>query len=131
MPKFNLKSIYSADKPYTVVEELNKFVEYIDKLEYTVLYKHELYDINTDYRFILITTSSDPIDFTKLNSYSEFWTLLQDLKIVSFYDADTLENICYDFLEHYFYRHKYEGGESDVEFDDWNLRNTTDTVTLL
>lgn len=131
MPKFNLKSIYSADRPYTVIEQLNKFVEYIDNLEYTVLYRHELYASNADYRFILITTSSEPIDFTKINSYSELWTLLQNLKIVSFYDYETHENICYDFINNVFYRHKYEGGEDDYELDDWGLHNTTDTVTLL
>lgn len=42
MPKFNLKSVYSADKPYTVIEQLDAFVDYIDNLEYTVLYRHEV-----------------------------------------------------------------------------------------
>lgn len=56
MTKFNLKSVYSADKPYTVVEELNKFVDYIDGIEYvapgeyTRLFRHVVtYGYGQDY----------------------------------------------------------------------------------
>ena len=76
MAKFNLKSVYSADKPYTVVEELNKFVDYIDNVEYvapgeyTRLFRHVVtYGYGQDYtsRLKFISTRSEP--YTNLEDF--------------------------------------------------------------
>lgn len=68
MAKFNLKSVYSADKPYTVVEELNKFVDYIDNIEYvapgeyTRLFRHEVVTVVGENEHVIkfYSTRSNP-----------------------------------------------------------------------
>ena len=102
----------------------------------TKLYKHYLYDSNINYKFILITTNSQPIDFTVVNTFDKLFNYLLTQNVIRFTD-DTGNAIQYDNnTGHCFYSVdiQYNGSDTGATIgliDDWSLANTTDTVAEL
>lgn len=109
-----------------------KQIEEIAKSSGTKLYKHYLHDSIIDYKFILITTNPEPIDFSSVDNYQKFYDYLMSQNVIRFTDSagDNIQyksgtNNCFYTIGH--------GGTTPTlgEFDDWSLANTTDTVTEL
>lgn len=109
-----------------------KQIEEIAKSSGTKLYKHILYDSYMDYKFILITTNPEPIDFSSIDSYSKLYDYLMSQNVIRF-TTDSGDNIQYNFdTNSYFYSIDISNGVPSLgEFSDWSLVNTTDTVTSL
>ena len=103
----------------------------------TKLYKHYLFDSSgTDYKFILITTNSQSIDFSVINTQGKLFEYLLTQNVIRFTD-NSGNSLQYEYVhEHYFYSIRIEltssGPVPFIEgFDDWSLASTTDTVTEL
>ena len=102
----------------------------------TKLYKHYLYDSSMDYKFILITTNSQPIDFSVIDTFEKLYNYLLTQNVIRFI-RDTGESVQYDYsYEHCFYCYDIQNTGTITELslgliDDWSLVNTTDTVTEL
>ena len=101
----------------------------------TKLYKHTLYNSGLDYKFILITTNPQPIDFSVLSDFNALYNYLLTQNIIRF-TSGSGDNIQYDINKHYFYSIEIQLDSSGTvpvvnPFDDWGLLETTDTVTEL
>lgn len=110
-----------------------KQIEEIAKSSGTKLYKHYLHDSSIDYKFILITTNPEPIDFSSIDSYQKLYDYLMSQNVIRFIDGfgnniqyKSGTNNCFYVIEN-----SGTGATSLGEFDDWSLANTTDTVTEL
>lgn len=99
----------------------------------TKLYKHSISDNN--YLLELITTVSQPIDFTLINTYAKFITYLKSIDIISFLfrnDSDNRYLGYMYFLESVLYYSMISDGSLVAyELDDFIIANATDTVTEL
>ena len=98
----------------------------------TKLYKHVLYDTMSMYTWILITTLSTPLDFTILNTYSKLNAYLKTINVIDFRDINN-GVLQWNEYDNFYYcvginsaGELYAAGE-----DDFDLSNTTDTVTPL
>lgn len=126
-----------AEKPHM---DLGGHLDYIEDLlgksSGTKLYKHILYDSSMDYKFILITTNSEPIKFSVLNTSEKLYNYLLTQNVIRF-TTDTEDSLQYDpYYEHSFYKYYIEKTGTTTElkitaFSDWSLEETTDTVTEL
>ena len=98
----------------------------------TKLYKHYLHDASTDYWFILITTNSQPFDFSVIDTYKKLNDYLSTQNVIKFTD-DFGNNIQYESVtDNCFYYIYSQGAAPSIQLlDDWSLANTTDTVTEL
>lgn len=110
-----------------------KQIEEIAKSNGTKLYKHYLFDNSINYKFILITTNPEPIDFSSIDNYGKLNDYLMSQNVIRFTDSfgDNVQynsgtNNCF-----YTINNNGTGAISLGEFDDWSLANTTDTVTEL
>lgn len=109
-----------------------KQIEEIAKSSGTKLYKHYLYDNSVDYKFILITTNPEPIDFSSINSYQKLYDYLMSQNVIRF-TTDSGDNIQYESgTNNSFYSITNDAGAPSLgEFGEWSLESTTDTVTPL
>ena len=98
----------------------------------TKLYKHYLHDSSINYKFILITTNPEPIDFSSIDVYSKLNDYLMSQNVIRFTD-DSGNNIQYESTtDSCFYFIYSQGAAPSISlYDDWSLANTTDTVTEL
>ena len=98
----------------------------------TKLYKHFLEDSSGGYNFILITTNSQPIDFSSIDSYGKLHAYLISQNVIRFTN-DTGDNIQYESVaDNCFYFVYSQGASPSIRLlDEWSLINTTDTVTEL
>ena len=102
----------------------------------TKLYKHYLYDSSMDYKFILITTNSQTIDFSTIDTFDKLYNYLLTQNIIRF-TTDTGESVQYDSsYKHCFYIYDVQNNGTITELslgtiEDWSLAHTTDTVTEL
>ena len=110
-----------------------KQIEEIAKSSGTKLYKHYLYDSSIQYKFILITTNPEPIDFSSIDNYGKLHDYLMSQNVIRFTtdDGNNIQykpgtNNCFYIIEN-----SGTGATSLGEFDDWSLASTTDTVTEL
>ena len=113
-----------------------KQIEEIAKSSGTKLYKHYLYDSSMDYKFILITTNSQPINFSIIDTFEKLYNYLLTQNIIRF-TTDTGESVQYDYgYDHCFYIYDVQnnGGTTELSLgtiEDWSLSNTSDNVTPL
>ena len=113
-----------------------KQIEDIAKSSGTKLYKHYLHDSSMNYNFILITTNSQPIDFSVFSSSEDLFNYLLTQNVIRFTD-NSGNNIQFEYVsEKYFYSINIELASSGTvtlvnAFDDWSVESTTDTVTPL
>lgn len=113
-----------------------KQIEEIAKSSGTKLYKHFFYDSSMDYKFILITTSSQPINFSVLNTFDKLYNYLLTQNVIRF-TTDNGYSVQYDpDYEHCFYNVNTENNGTATILSigilsDWSLENTTDTVMPL
>lgn len=109
-----------------------KQIEEIAKSSGTKLYKHYLHDASSDYWFILITTNSQSIDFSVIDTYKKLTDYLSTQNVIIFTD-DFGNNIQYDSnTDNCFYFIYSQGAAPSIQLlNDWSLANTTDTVTPL
>lgn len=110
-----------------------KQIEDIAKSNGTKLYKHILFDNSgLNYKFILITTNPEPIDFSSIDAYSKLNDYLMSQNVIRFTDGSG-NNIQYESnTDNCFYFIFSEGAAPSISlYDDWSLVNTTDTVTEL
>ena len=103
----------------------------------TKLYKHYLIDSSeTGYKFIVITTNYQPINFSVLNDSEKMYNYLLTQNIIRF-TTDSGNNIQYDNIRDksfYSIRPEFNGSETILItdwFDDWGFSDTSDTVTEL
>ena len=126
-----------AEKPHM---DLGGHLGYIEDLlgksSGTKLYKHYLHDSSMNYNFILITTNSQPIDFSVVNTFEKLFNYLLTQNVIRF-TSDYGNAIQYDDVtQHCFYSVdiQYNGSDTGATtglIDDWSLQHTTDTVTEL
>lgn len=113
-----------------------KQIEEIAKSSGTKLYMHILYDSSMDYKFILITTNSQTINFSVLNTSEKLYNYLSTQNVIRF-TTDTGDSLQYDpYYEHSFYKYYVENTGTTTElkitsFSDWSLEATTDTIIPL
>ena len=109
-----------------------KQIEEIAKSNGTKLYKHYLFDSSINYKFILITTNPEPIDFSSIDTYSKLNDFLITQNVIRFTDGSG-NNIQYESnTDNCFYFIDSQGAAPSISlYDDWSLVNTTDTVTEL
>ena len=114
-----------------------KQIEEIAKSSGTKLYKHNLVADSIGYDFIVITTDSQPIDFSINNTYSKLHDFLISQNVLLFVESNNSnEEIFYDRVKEAFYAIMVEKIETKLTctasyYDDWPLSDTTDTVTAL
>lgn len=99
----------------------------------TKLYKHYLHDSSSGYKFILITTNPEPIDFSSFDSYQKLHDYLMSQNVIRF-TTDFGNTVQYKpVANNCFYAIDNDGAGAPAlgEFDDWILATTTDTVTSL
>ena len=109
-----------------------KQIEEIAKSSGTKLYKHYLFDSSINYKFILITTNPEPIDFSSIDVYSKLNDYLMSQNVIRFTDGSG-NNIQYESdTDNCFYFIYSQGAAPSISlYDDWSLASTTDTVTAL
>lgn len=109
-----------------------KQIEEIAKSSGTKLYKHILYNSGIDYKFILITTNPQPIDFSVLNTYEKIYNYLLTQNVIRFTTASG-DAIQYESDPDNCFYSVYSGSAvaSIQLFDDWVLQETTDSVIPL
>ena len=112
-----------------------KQIEEIAKSSGIKLYKHYLHDSNIDYKFILITTNSQPIDFSVINTFEKLNNYLSTQNVIRFTN-DIGSAIQYDNEQgHCFYSidilYNPDPAPTIGLVDDWSLSHTTDVVTSL
>ena len=122
-----MKGDYIMRKMYS-----KKQIEEIAKSSGTKLYKHILYNSGLDYKFILITTNPEPIDFSTIDSYSKLHDYLISQNVIRFTNANG-DNIQYETnTDNCFYFVYSQGAAPSIQLvDDWGLLETTDTVSEL
>ena len=98
----------------------------------TKFYKHTLEDGN--YIFILITTSSQPLDFTTLDTHEKLHNYLLTQTVISF-TLDMYPVVYREYADDncYYYICPFDDDSTPlmIKLDDWYLSTTTDTVTEL
>ena len=109
-----------------------KQIEEIAKSNGTKLYKHTLFQDGINYKFILITTNPEPIDFSSIDVYSKLNDYLKSQNVIRFTD-EAGDNMQYESVtDNCFYVINSQGAAPSISlYDDWSLINTTDTVTEL
>ena len=128
-----------AEKPHM---DLGGHLGYIEDLlgksSGTKLYKHYLNDSSSGYKFILITTNPQPIDFSIYDSYIKLHKFLLNENVLLFINPDEYSDneILYDKNTDKFYAIMIQNIQNVSSciasyYDDWSLSNTTDTVTEL
>lgn len=101
----------------------------------TKLYKHHIEDVNMGYVFILITTNSQPIDFSINNNSQKLNEYLKTLDIISFTNEGKL--IMFDGVVQQYFFDIYIRDVGNIKtcvpsyYEDWDFTATTDTVTEL
>ena len=122
-----MKGDYIMRKMYS-----KKQIEEIAKSSGTKLYKHILYNSGLDYKFILITTNPQPIDFLTIDTFDKLYNYLLTQNIIRFTDAAG-DIIQYESnTDNYFYTVISQGAAPSISlYDDWGLLETTDTVSPL
>lgn len=99
----------------------------------TKLYKHYLYASSIDYKFTLITTNPEPIDFTNINTFKKLYEYLLKENVLQF-TGQYMDEILYNLDTQTFYSISI-GNVNSINvcvpsyYDDWPLSDTTDTVT--
>ena len=113
-----------------------KQIEEIAKSSGTKLYKHYLHDSNLGYKFILITTNPEPIDFSIINTYSKLHEYLIKENVLGFFDENN-NGVMYDGSVKTSFYTIYIREIQNVPvccpsyYDDWSLSDTTDTISPL
>ena len=126
-----------AEKPHM---DLGGHLGYIEDLlgksSGTKLYKHSLYASGIDYKFTLITTNPQPIDFSIIDTYQKLYEYLMNETVLRFVDEYNRELIYDNSSMSAFYEIEITEINNvrictPSYYDDWPLSNTTDTVTEL
>ena len=126
-----------AEKPHM---DLGGHLGYIEDLlgksSGTKLYKHSLYASGIDYKFTLITTNPQPIDFTNIDTYQKLYEYLLNENVLQFLDEYNKELLYDNSSMSAFYTIEITEINNvrtctPSYYDDWPLSNTTDTVTEL
>lgn len=126
-----------AEKPHM---DLGGHLGYIEDLlgksSGTKLYKHSLYASGIDYKFTLITTNPQPIDFSIIDTYQKLYEYLLNEDVLRFVDEYNRELIYDNSSMSAFYEIEITEINNvrtctPSYYDDWPLSNTTDTVTEL
>lgn len=112
-----------------------KQIEEIAKSSGTKLYKHLIFDNNMGYSFILITTNSQPIDFSIINNDSKLLNYLQTENVISF-TIDGYPVIYDEIIKQHFYTLsiRLDGNIPTCVpsyYEDIDYSATTDTITPL
>ena len=113
-----------------------KQIEEIAKSSGTKLYKHNLFASGINYKFTLITTNPNPIDFTIIDTYQKLYEYLLNENVLQFYNAKN-QPLLYDnsSISAFYNIEITEINNVQVcipsYYDDWTLSSTTDTVTEL
>ena len=101
------------------------------------LYKHSLIASDIGYEFIVITTDSQPIDFSSVDTYSKLNDYLISNNLLLFVSSSNSNvEIFYDREKQAFYEIFVEMINNKLTctatyYDDWPLSSTVDTVTEL
>lgn len=125
-----MKGDYIMRKMYS-----KKQIEEIAKSSGTKLYKHYLYASGIDYKFTLITTNPEPIDFTNINTFKKLYEYLLKENVLQF-TGQYMDEILYSLDTQTFYSISI-GNVNSINvcvpsyYDDWPLSDTTDTITPL
>lgn len=109
----------------------NSYYICFPKASVTKLYKHTIVDYADGYNFVAILPVAEPLNFSQLDSYLKIYQFFQSNGIVSF-----TENGCpvlFDNINNIFYATFINSGGMLDSNDraDWDLEETTDTVTAL
>lgn len=112
-----------------------KQIEEIAKSSGTKLYKHILFASVIGYKFTLITTNPQPIDFTNINTYKKLYEYLLNENVLQFIN-EYIDEVSYDYESESFYATQFQIVANNKVFipllyDDWPLSDTTDTVIPL
>ena len=112
-----------------------KQIEEIAKSSGTKLYKHILYNSGLDYKFTLITTNPQPINFTIIDTHKKLYEYLLNENVLQF-TGQYMDEILYSLDTESFYSitiTKIDTKNVCVpsSYDDWGLFETTDTVIPL